>query len=232
MSQLDTRSHRNDDGGAKHPMRVLLADNHRMFREALTIALKDILEEPEIVQVASTEEALSLLDESSEFEMVVLALRQHSNSDLDDLAKFRERVPAAHIIVLSDSQDIAALKVAIASGVDGFLLKGASIELLRQAIRMNETKDRYTLVPKDIAKMAVAENDDDAELNGQQVFGKLTKRQDEVLHLIENGFSNKQIAKKLGLLEGTVKVHVRDIMRKLGAKNRTQAAVLATLRHR
>lgn len=213
-------------------MRVLLADNQRMFREALTIALQDILEKPQIIQVASPEDALSLLDEDSEFEMVVLALHQHNSRDLDVLPRFRERIPAAHIIVLSDSKSMAALKAAIATGVDGFLLKGASIDLLRQAIQLIEIKDRYTLVPTDVAKSAIADDEHGTEPDGELVFGKLTKRQDQVLQLLESGYSNKQIAKRLDLLEGTVKGHVRDIMRKLGAKNRTQAAVLATLRHR
>lgn len=215
-----------------HPMRLLLVDSHRMFREALTIALEGILEQPEIVQVESSEEALSLLDESNDFELVLLALDQSKDANLGVLTSVRERLPAAHIIVLSGSKDMAALKAAIEGEVDGYLLKGASINLLRQAIRLVESKEMYTLMPTDIVKSAFADGENGAENGGSESFGKLTKRQVEVLRLLEGGYSNKQIAKRLGLLEGTVKVHVRDIMRKLGAKNRTQAAVLATLRNR
>ena len=207
-------------------MNVLIVDDHVMFREALRLAISRAFPEFELTEAGTAEDALASFSQGQRPGLILLDLKMPGLGGLGMLQKIKDISPQTVCIVVSDSDARADIRAAVRAGALGYILKRSSMEVLERAITLVLQGERYVQVPAEFldapdeaAAPAVRGRPSDA-LEG------LTARQHEVLNLLALGHSNKEIAKSLGLLEGTVKVHVRDILRKLGVSNRTQAAML------
>ncbi len=145
------------------------------------------------------------------------------------------RLPEARIVVIAESFDVSFIKLTREAGVDGFcqsssnrevLIKSLELVMLGEAVLptslMVELLDAVPMTePKD--------SRDEAELESSDPrFRKLSTRESQILHCLTDGAPNKVIARKLDVAEATVKVHVKAILRKIGATNRTQAAMWAS----
>jgi two-component system nitrate/nitrite response regulator NarL len=138
-----------------------------------------------------------------------------------DLEQLRQACPAARLVVLADRVTIDGVRDAMAAGVDGLLAKAVSPEALVQSLELVMMGE--TVYPTNLAALL-------AEVGApvpQASPRGLSAREQEILHLLVTGASNKLIAIRLGIAEATVKVHLKTMLRKIDVSNRTQAAVWA-----
>lgn len=200
---------------------LLIADDHEVFRLGLGQVMLEKLGIGRLVEAASFSEALQRLDDPAVF----LALFDLGMPGLDnprELERVRRRRPDVRLVVVSGSDSRDDILAALSAGVHGYIVKNARPQAMIAAIERVLAGEIY--VPPSIAEIAVPP----PVATGQPTaaIGALTGRQREVLKLMAEGLSNKAIGRRLGISEGTVKMHVSVVLRAVGAENRTQAAAL------
>jgi DNA-binding NarL/FixJ family response regulator len=145
-------------------------------------------------------------------DLVVLDLRLQGMSGLETIRLLRDEFKHVRILVFSNYAKGEEIYRALKTGASGFVLKGMPLERLLEAIRTVHNGGQY--IPSEIAMRI-----------GERLIAQLSPREVEVLHLLARGLSNKEIATQLGVVEGTVKIHIASIFSKLGVSDRTQALV-------
>jgi DNA-binding NarL/FixJ family response regulator len=203
--------------------RVLIADDHPLFRAALVQALSGCLEGAEILQARDLPEAWRTLETHEDIDLVLLDLHMPGNQGLAGLASIRCHFPAVAVVVVSANEDPRVIRRALDHGAAGFIPKSSGLDELSTALKT--VLDCREWVPPHLAR-AVADTestDDDREL--AQRIAALTPQQFRVLAMVADGRLNKQIADELGIQERTVKAHMSEIFHKLEVRNRTQAGV-------
>ena len=198
-------------------IRIVSIDNHPLFREGIATILN---EAPEMVLVshASTgQEAIQLFREHQP-DIMLMEIRLPDMPGIDALLAIRAEFPAARIMILTIYDGDVEVHRALAAGASGYLLKNAPPGELLQHIRRVHSGHKG-IEPRLAAKLA--------EHMGE---APLTAREVQVLTLVAGGNRNREIAELLCITEETVKVHVRRIMEKLGARDRTQAVAIAVRR--
>ncbi|WP_426170028.1 response regulator [Sandarakinorhabdus sp. DWP1-3-1] len=197
----------------------LICDDHAMVRDALAALVGSRWPDAEIRHAASFPEAWSLAAAGPDICLVDLVMP--GADERAGVAGIRAAAPGARVIIITGTQDDALLLDLIESGVDGFVPKACDSALLLAAIELVAAGGRY--LPPRIAHIATERR------GGDNRTVSATPRQREVLLLISQGLSNKAIAKRLGLSPATVKTHVAVAIATVGAANRTEAAMKATL---
>jgi DNA-binding NarL/FixJ family response regulator len=199
------------------PIRVLIADDHPLLRDG-------------IVSLVQSEADLLLVGEASNGREAVGSFRKHHPDvtlmdlqmpEMDGIAAIvaiRSECPDAKIVVLTTYRGGAQVLRALKAGASGYLLKNAIRTDLLKAIRAAYAGDKF--LPGDVA----------AELAAHVTDQSLSSREIEVLKCVAAGNSNRAIAADLALAEDTVKSHMKNIMSKLGAKDRTHAVTIAISR--
>jgi DNA-binding NarL/FixJ family response regulator len=187
-------------------MRIMVVDDHALVRRGMTYVVKEGFPEAEVLEAGSSAKALELLR----------AIK----------AEWAD-VP---VIMLSTYENAPYVKRALSDGASGYLLKDATPEDLSQAINVAMSGSGNVLSPR------VIQNLFDEQLAGSDRTGgsgsrrnehSLTQRETDILELLSEGRSNRDIAQRLYLSEKTVKAHLAAVFRKLGVTNRTQAAMMA-----
>jgi len=216
-------------------MNVLLADDHLLFREGLRHVLRQFSEHVTFYEAGSYDDIWRLCDSGTPFDLALVDLAMPGWTDFSTLAEVHRRLPRTLLVVVSASEKRSDLLAAIENGASGFIPKSSGAKVLLGALQLVLAGGVY--LPEQVIRGdRVAEAGpnghpagDDSLLNTLEagLGGQLTARQLQVLTLLRDGKSNKQIAYELGLTEGTVKVHVTAILRQLGVHNRTQAALTA-----
>lgn len=200
---------------------VMLVDDHPLLLKGL----KQLLEFEDDLRVVAEfnngQEAVAYAREQ-EPDLIVLDLNMQGMDGLETLRAMRDAGVGARIVMLTVSDADQDVVDAISTGADGYLLKDTDPEELLQQVRR-------TLTGKMVLSEAVTETlatairkpkpQSKAELNN------LTNREYEILSLIAKGMSNKVIARELDISDGTVKVHVKHLLKKLGLRSRVEAAV-------
>mgnify|MGYP001121472458 CR=1 FL=1 len=201
-------------------MNILLIDDHALFREGLQMLLADLNSQPIMLEAASYESALDVLDGETVLDLVLLDLALPGLSDIEALIAIHEMQPSTPIIVLSGNSDGSKVEQVLEYGARGYIPKSSSAKLMLHAIQL--VLDGGTYVPPEIL---VANRLAKSSHNNRQAVNScnLTPRQIEVLHELSEGKSNKEIGSALSLTESTVRAHVAAILKTLGASNRTQA---------
>lgn len=204
---------------------VVLVDDHTLFRTGL----HELLTRRNLQVVGMTgnpQEALELVELKNP-DIVLLDLRMQKLSGLDVLRQIKHSRPDQCVVILTTSIEESDLLEALRLGASGYLLKDQEpdsfVDLLHQANagEMVIAQDLTGL----LARAAVSGGQEEESIN-ENVYN-LTARETDILGYIAKGYSNKDIAKELGIVDGTVKLHVRAILKKLGVKSRVQAAILA-----
>ncbi|MBP2299426.1 LuxR C-terminal-related transcriptional regulator [Azospirillum picis] len=220
-------------------MNVLIADDHLLFRDGLRRLLAQFDAEMTFFEASSYDEVLALCDGSRHFDLILLDLGMPGWTGFSALGEIHANLPKALLVVVSGSEKRSDLLAALENGAAGYIPKSSSAKVLlgalqlvlaggiylpEQAIRGGERLDHgHAPYGGNGSTDAADDQSPFANANGDQ----LTPRQRDVLARLRDGKSNKQIAHELGLTEGTVKVHVTAILRHLGVRNRTQAALTA-----
>lgn len=198
-------------------VRVAIADDHPVFRDGLAL----LLEQQEGIQVVGTagdgNEALALCLEVRP-DVILIDLRMAGMDGLALIGEVTKQLPTTRSIVLSGFDADEDVYQAVRAGAAGYLLKDAAPAELASAIHAVHRGERF--IPPALA----------TKLMNQAARPHLTPRQEAVLRLIAEGLSNQEIASRLDIVEGTVKVHVKSILAKLGARDRTQAVSVALQR--
>ena len=213
------------------PVRIgLVADEDAYFRVALSAILNRYCGFTDIVEAASFDEALQCLGENADISAAIFTLSTPGTTASTNLRVVRECFPNARVAVISGSSSRRDILLALEAGVHGYMLKSLSITDLVAALRT--VFDGGIYVPASLADIPVTSSGLAAEEQTKTVpaepsaaEGTLTPRQRDVLDLLIQGKTNKEIAIALGLGEGTVKIHMVAIFRFFGVNNRAAAAV-------
>jgi len=210
-------------------LKVLLIDDHTLFRVGLEglLASRGI----EIVaSVSSGQECLRLIEELTP-DITLLDMRMPGINGLSVLKTIREHTQELPVVMLTTSTEENDLLESLRSGAQGYLLKDMEPDALVLALR--DIVDGKTVVAPDLAPILAkaVQGKPAKELEKEtSPFAKLTPRETEILGLLAEGLSNKAIARNLGISDGTVKLHVKAILRKLDVHSRVEAAVMAVER--
>lgn len=204
-------------------MRILVADDHALVREGLVHTLRELDPAAEIVEADSASAVHAALAGGPGFDLALLDLFMPGVEGFDLFAAVCDRFPELPVVVLSASEEPAHVRKAIDCGASGYVPKSSGRDVMLSALRLVLAGGLY------LPPATLAGGDDAAAVPApaQQLLGSLTPRQREVLRLLGAGLSNKEIARRLGLSENTVKIHVTAILRSLQVSNRTAAVVLA-----
>jgi DNA-binding NarL/FixJ family response regulator len=216
-----------DPGLPDESIKVLLVDDHALFRRGLQATL-DL--EPDIEVVGECGDGREALDRAAETlpDVILMDVRMPRHDGIQACSAIKEAVPSAKILMLTMSEDEADLYEAIKAGASGYLLKDLPIEEVATSIRAVHTGQSLispTLASKLLTEFAAMVKRGDA---AQSVpHPRLTPREMEVLRLVARGMNNRDIARDLFISENTVKNHVRNILEKLQLHSRMEAVVYA-----
>jgi len=197
-------------------MDILLIDDHPLFRSGIAAVINELDSVVRCVEAAEIEEALARLGEGGSYSIILLDLALPGLDGMDGMALLRDVAPATPIVVLSATENAVTIRQAINNGAKGYIPKSSGKDIILNALRLVLSGGVY--LPANILQSesgAIANPDE------------LTSRQADVLKLLAQGKSNKEIASSLELTENTVRTHVAAILKRLGVKNRTEAGVAA-----
>jgi DNA-binding NarL/FixJ family response regulator len=203
---------------------ALIADDDEFFRAALKNILVDRLAFDEIIEAASFDEALEFISQRGDTSLALFDLSMPGMASAANLRAVRECFPHIRVGVVSGSNRREDIILALEAGVHGFVPKCLGIGLLVNAIQA--VLDGIIYVPPCIADLPSPSTQSTPQaILAPDASSFFTPRQKDVLELITEGKSNKEIARALKLGEGTVKVHVAALFRVLGVSSRAAAAV-------
>ncbi len=208
-------------------MKVLAADGYILCC-GLVRTLQLLREDVCVTSADSIDEMLTLLPGLPDLDLVALCASMPEMQNFAGLRRLVEKLPDVPVVVTSPSESSTQIVAAIRSGARGYFSPSTKACVLRHALPLILLGEIY------IPASALRLNHGDALLRPEGLApwmgdagGKLTSRQCEIMVMLGEGKSNKAIAREMRVLEGTVKLHVRGILRKLGVKNRTEAVLAA-----
>ena len=210
-------------------MRVLIVDDHALVRRGMGHVVRESFGKAEVVEAASAAEALEAMSASS-VDIALVDVRMPDADGLELLHDIKARWPDVPVIMLTSFDHAHYVRRALAEGAAGYMLKDATPEDLEQAINVAMSGGGNVLSPKVIQNLFETIDSGGSSENGHpspRTTGSLTQRETDILALLSEGRSNRDISRALFLSEKTVKAHLAAIFRKLGVTNRTQAAMAA-----
>lgn len=200
-------------------MKYLLADDHALFRNGVKCLLTEMDPEAQIMEASKSKEAIAIAAKTPDLNLVLLDLCM---PDLDGISAMREILstnPTSLVVILTASERFSDMQLALHTGAVGYIPKNLAPNITMNALQLVLSGGVYmppTLI-SDVSHVATA----------RKTRIKLTPMQTEVLKLIIDGQTNKQIATVLNVTESTIKTHTSNILTILNVKNRTQAALIA-----
>jgi DNA-binding NarL/FixJ family response regulator len=209
-------------------MRILIVDDHALVRRGMTYVVKEGFPDADVVEAESSAAALEFLHTGKAVDLALVDVRMPDLDGLELLRAIKAEWADVPVIMLSTYENAPYVKRALSDGAAGYLLKDATPEDLSQAINVAMSGSGNVLSPRVIQNLFEdQQSGGDGHHNGRRNEYSLTQRENDILALLSEGRSNRDIAGALFLSEKTVKAHLAAIFRKLGVTNRTQAAMMA-----
>ena len=199
------------------PIRILSVEDHPVFREGLNTIIASQSDMQLVAQAANATEAINEFRRHRP-DITLMDLRLPGTDGVDTLIAIRGEFPLARIIMLTTSDGDAEIQRALRAGAAAYVLKSMPKDELLAIVRSVHGGGRH-IPPAVAARLAEHLGEDD-----------LTTRELEVLELIRDGYRNKQIADQLAIAETTVNFHIKNLVEKLGANDRTHAVTIALRR--
>jgi two-component system, NarL family, nitrate/nitrite response regulator NarL len=206
-------------------MKLLIVDDHPVVREGLAVLLRQLAPEVMVLLAESGSQGLDLTNGHPDLDLVVLDLAMPESDGFAMLHEFGRLQPQLPVVVVSSSEDPRDVRRALASGALGYIPKSAPPRTILAAVQFVLAGNVY--VPTLLAQNPASMRDEAGEDSARKSIVSLTGRQMDVLRLLREGRSNKEIGRTLGLSEKTVKVHVTALFKALNVANRLQAAAMA-----
>ncbi|ALG71022.1 transcriptional regulator [Azospirillum thiophilum] len=203
---------------------VFLIDANKLFREGM----KRLFEGTpfNVVGEAGTlREGLSSLDTGTTPDLILIDLPSGADEEVEAMRVLREAHPSIRIVILTNDLCTRRLSAALGAGAGGYLLKDIACEALMQSLKLVMMGEK--VFPTHLAALLVSGRTDDMGTELPTRRKGLSQREVQILRCLLNGNSNKMIANHLNITEATVKVHLKSLLRKINASNRTQAAIWA-----
>ena len=211
-------------------MNILIVDDHALVRRGMGHVVRECFGDAEILEAGGGTEAIAAMT-STKVDVALVDVRMPDSDGLELLHEMKERWPDVPVIMLTSFDHAQYVRRALAEGAAGYMLKDATPEDLEQAIKVAISGGGNVLSPKVIQNLFEAmEGNGTAGEPGDgshRPNASLTQRETDILALLAEGKSNRDISRSLFLSEKTVKAHLAAIFRKLGVTNRTQAAMAA-----
>ena len=206
-----------------HHAKIVIADDHPLYRAALKQAVTKSMTRVEIVEVSTMAELQDAAQEHNDADLVLLDLTMPGASGFSGLVYLKGQVPELPVVVVSGIEDHAIIRRALEYGALGFIPKSVSLETMVEAVQAALAGDAW--IPDDVNLEGPVLDDKEAKIAAG--IASLTPQQFRVLVMLMQGLLNKQIAYELDVSEATVKAHVTAILRKLKVHSRTQAVIAA-----
>lgn len=200
------------------PDAVLIADDHSLFRTGLRHLVLQLFPESEVVEATNYVEAMATIKNGTQISLILLDLKMPEMDGFTTLANLVQEAGSVPVVVLSGSDELSDMQQCFDKGVMGYIPKSEPPQVILSALQLVLSGGVY--VPTEF--VSAPGRGKDCEPNA---LSELTRRQRQVLNLLAEGDSNKEIARNLNVSEATVKAHLATILKTLGAKNRTQAVV-------
>jgi DNA-binding NarL/FixJ family response regulator len=206
----------------KMETRLLIIDDHPLFRDAMRMALASTVSQLVIAEAGNLDDARARLASDEPIDLVLLDLKMPGVQGLSGLAYIRASYPGIPVAIVSGQEDAAVIRRAMALGAAGFVPKSTPADQMRDAIKVILSGEVWT------PEVLAAETPEDKSLDSlARRMASLTPQQLRVLMMLKEGKLNKQIAYELDVTEATVKAHVSAILLKLDVNSRTQAVIAA-----
>ncbi len=206
-------------------MQILVADDHKLVRDGLRPFLQELDSQADILDAATLGEAIEMIEKSPNLSLVLLDLMMPGMDGLDGLLQIKAKIPNIPVVIVSGYSTRDHVFAAVQAGAAGFIPKTVSGAAMVNALRLVLSGETY------LPSSSFFE--DPSNLTSQPLvtkttaipppFDRLSRREGEILAQLVEGRTNKEIAIALSLQEITIKVHLRNVYRKIGAANRAQA---------
>jgi DNA-binding NarL/FixJ family response regulator len=209
-------------------LRVLLADDHALFRDGMRYVLQQLSEQVDILCAGNFAETLSQAETHPDIDLALMDLNMPGSEGVASIRIFHHRFPAIPLVVISGSEQRTEIECVMEYGAMGFISKMSSGKVMVSALRMVLGGDIYyppqLMAQSDTEVNPSGNQQPDTDKVGMHAYKYgLTKRQLEALQYLSEGLSNKEIASKMSLAEGTVKVHVAGAFQVLQVNSRLDA---------
>ena len=209
----------------KSHIQIIVADDHPLYRSGVVKSLEEAPDLQVIGEANTAEKAVSLVSTTSA-DIALLDISMPGNG-IEAARKIASLDKGTKIIMLTVSEHDKDIMQALEVGALGYVLKGVGSDELISIIRSVHAGMSY-VSPSLAARVLLAmKNPDDKALSSDQLMATLTTREEEILQLVSNGQSNKEVGRELELQEKTVKHYMTNILQKLQVRNRVEAAVKA-----
>jgi DNA-binding NarL/FixJ family response regulator len=226
-------------------VRILIADDHELFRDGLRLVLQELGPDVDVVEASGFDSALEIAIAPPGVDVLLLDLVMPGVAWNESLRVLKEKLPTVPVVILSASDDRRLVLESVRLGASGFIPKTSSSRVMLSALRLVMSGGVYlpptllddqgdgalqdpTALLNASHGLRAADTDYPRRADLPPEISPLTPRQREVLALLGQGKSNKEIARILDLSEGTVKLHVTAILKALNVSNRTGAVVAAS----
>jgi DNA-binding NarL/FixJ family response regulator len=212
-------------------MDIILADDHALVREGLIPFLEELAENVNVIEAESFDRALIASRMTANLRLIILDLGMPGMDGLAGVRQMMEANLSVPVVILSGTHDQSLILKAFNLGIAGFIPKSAGSAIMMSALNLVMAGERYMPshilmgadTPEVAAPVAPITTDIATQTLDAQVLHNLSKRERLVLEFLIGGMTNKEIARAIELQEATVKIHVKNLYRKMGVANRAQA---------
>lgn len=217
---------------SERSLKILVADDHELVRKGISGLINKLNHSVEIYEAGSLTEVLAVLTRFGAMDIVLLDIMLPDSQRLEGLYRLKREYPDSPVVLVSAIADRQLVQEALEAGVDGYITKTSNADVFLNAIRLILSGDIY------VPSFYLGSNTDQmseapARSGFDELTDKLTPRQIEVLQLLEEGLSNKEIGSELDCTESTVKTHISAIFKLLEVSSRGKLiALLVKLRER